>query len=130
VRFKFLFIAPLLLVGCSKVYQKEYSKPSQKIECLKLQSDNLLTKQLLTPLYPFSKRCPFTLKTTSHFLSRCTSAYSKALGSDFDGFLRLELFEGERLIYRNQSDFKGSLDERVVKRLFSLLRSHYLEEAQ
>ncbi|NPA03552.1 MAG: hypothetical protein GXO61_01695 [Epsilonproteobacteria bacterium] len=120
------------LLGCEKkIYQRHYTTASTKIKCLTLQSDNLLIKELLKPLYPFSKKCPFTLKTTSNFLSQCTSAYSKAFGSDFDGFLRLEVFEREKLLFRNQIDFKGSLDEKVVKKLFLNLKTQLpLEEAQ
>jgi len=128
VRSKFLWplLAALLFWGCEKkIYQKEYDKPTTPVTCLKLQSDNLLTKTLLQKLYPFSEECPFVLKTTSHFVSTCTSARAKALGSDFDGFLRLELYEKNRLLFRDQIDFKGSLDERVSRQLFDIVRRKY-----
>ncbi|MRI58296.1 MAG: hypothetical protein C6H99_02185 [Epsilonproteobacteria bacterium] len=116
-------LAALLFFGCEKrIYRHKYAEPSRPITCLKLQSDNLLTKSLLQDRYRFTDDCPFRLKTTSHFVSTCTSAKAKALGSDFDGFLRFELYERDRLLYRGQIDFKGCLSEGVVSRLFDLLR--------
>ncbi len=125
VRYKFIFWAllGLILVGCDqKIYEKIYSKPSTKITCLRLKSDNPITEYLLRQEYTFSSHCPYTLKTTSHFISTCSSAKAKALGSDFDGYLRLELWQNKRLLYRNQIDFKGCLDKRVVHTLFFRLK--------
>ncbi len=113
----------LLITGCDqKVYEKIYSKPTTKITCLRLKSDNPITKYLLHQEYNFTLQCPFTLKTTSHFVSTCTSAKAKALGSDFDGYLRLELWQNDRLLYRNQMDFKGCLDKHVVHTLLKRLQ--------
>ncbi len=124
-------LAILFVTGCEKkIYQKEYAKPSTAVTCLRLESDNLLTKMLLQKLYSFSQECPFVLKTTSHFISSCTSARAKALGSDFDGFLRLELFEKGKLLFRDQMDFKGCLDEEIVRKLFDPLARRYLEAAR
>jgi len=116
--------ALVVLSGCEqKLYEKHYSKPSQPIDCLQLASSDPLTKYYLHQEYNFTKECPFLLRTTSHYVSTCTSAKAKALGSDFDGFLRLELYEGDKLLYRNQADFKGCLRPRFVHMLFGRLRS-------
>ncbi|BCD67291.1 hypothetical protein [Nitratiruptor sp. YY09-18] len=113
----------MFFIGCGqKIYEKKYSAPSKHITCLKLQTSNPLTKYYIEKLYNFSQNCPFILRTTSHFVSSCSSAKAKALGSDFDGFLRLELFENGRLLYRNQADFKGCLRQDLVKRLFMRMR--------
>ena len=104
----------LLLSACSqKVYHKIYAKPSKPIQCLSLQSDNPLVRYYLSR-YHFVKNCPFHLKTLSHFVTSCTSAVAKSIGSDTDGYLRFELYENKKLLFRNQIDFKGCLRQKDV----------------
>lgn len=113
----------LLITGCEqKVYEKIYAQPTSKITCLRLKADNPITEYLLRQEYHFTTDCPYTLKTVSHFISTCTSAKTRALGSDFDGYLRLELWQKGRLLYRNQIDFKGCLDKTIVHTLFKRLQ--------
>ena len=116
----FLF---LVLIGCGeRVYKKIYAKPSHNIDCLTLHSDNPLTTYFLEQEFNFTQQCPFILKTTSHFITVCTSARARSLGSDFDGYLRLELYEEKRLLYRNQLDFKGCLRKEDVHTLFQAMK--------
>ncbi|BCD61330.1 hypothetical protein NitYY0826_C0169 [Nitratiruptor sp. YY08-26] len=125
MRYKILvgLLALLLFAGCNqKIYEKKYAKASKPITCLQLQVKNPLTKLYLAQEYKFSAQCPFILRTTSHFVTTCTSAYAKALGSDFDGFLRLELYENKKLLYRNQIDFKGCLQLSTTHKLFQAMR--------
>ncbi len=111
------------MAGCQqKVYKKIYHKPSHPITCLRLEAKNPITAFMLKKEYPFSTSCPFRLRTLSHYVTTCTSAKAKALGTDFDGYLRLELYEGNRLLYRNQQDFKGCLRQNIVHTLFRALR--------
>lgn len=118
----FVFIA-LFFIGCrERVYKKLYAKPHHHIDCLTLHSDNPLTTYFLEQEFNFTQQCPFILKTTSHFITVCTSARARSLGSDFDGYLRLELYEGKRLLYRNQLDFKGCLKKEDVHRLFQAMK--------
>lgn len=122
--------ALILLAGCSKsaVYEKVYDKSlaSKKVDCLKIESKNDIAAYIVKKdsfIKNFVKEeCPVTLKITSHFVTSCTSAQAKALGSDFDGFLRLSLFRDGRLFYRNQRDFKGCLNQKVVKSLVDRMR--------
>ncbi len=77
---------------------------------------------MLEKEYTFSTSCPFRLRSLSHYVTTCTSAKAKALGTDFDGYLRLELYEGDKLLYRNQQDFKGCLRQNIIHTLFVALR--------
>ena len=121
-------LAIVIVVGCGKkeIYEKIYEKPHQPVTCLKIEAKNYIARFILlknpTLKRLSSKSCPFTLKATSHFVTTCTSAQAKALGNDFDGFLRLELFENGKLLYRNQRDFKGCLDEAVVESLVERMK--------
>lgn len=121
-RVVFVFVV-LFFIGCGeRAYKKMYAKPSRHIDCLALHSDNPLTTYFLKKEFHFTQDCPFTLKTTSHFIATCTSARAKSLGSDFDGYLRLELLEGNKLLYRNQLDFKGCLKKEDVDTLFKAMK--------
>jgi len=128
--FAALLLAALwLLAGCERqIYEAIYAKPSRPITCIDVEADEITRFVLLKnpTLKTLQKRaCPFRLKATSRYVTSCTSAQAKALGSDFDGFLRLELYEEGRLLYRNQQDFKGCLTDAVVDRLVGKLKEHY-----
>jgi len=116
-------VALLLVAGCGKkeIYEKIYEKPHRPVSCLKIEAKNDITRYVLLKNPKLkqlaAQQCPFTLKAISHYVTSCTSAQAKALGSDFDGFLRLELFENGKLLYRNQRDFKGCLNEGIVESL-------------
>jgi hypothetical protein len=119
----------VLLVGCERdLYEATYAKPSRPITCIDVEADEITRYVLLKNpiLKTLQKReCPFALKVTSRYITSCTSAQAKALGSDFDGFLRLELYEDGRLLYRNQQDFKGCLTGAVVDRLVDKMKERY-----
>ncbi len=115
----------LLFAGCGeKIYEKNYHKPSQPISCIRLQAKNPITFFTFSKIYHFTsdKNCPFTLHANSHYVASCAAAKAKALGSDFDGYLRLSLYEKDRLLYRNQMDFKGALRQEIAKKLFDRMR--------
>ncbi|BCD59419.1 MULTISPECIES: hypothetical protein [unclassified Nitratiruptor] len=124
MRYKLLLgLLPLLFLGCeSRVYKKIYAYPSIPITCLKLKASNPIVAYALQKRIDFQNSCPFILKTTSHFVATCSSAKAKALGSDFDGFLRLELFENNKLLYRDQVDFKGCITQKIVDTLLQSLQ--------
>jgi hypothetical protein len=96
------------------------------IPCLKIKSDNLLIEdvtkknEFIKKIY--KKECEYTLKITSNYVTACTSIQAKALGSDFDGFVRFEVLKGSCLIYRNQRDFKGKFDEKVAGSLIDKMK--------
>lgn len=123
-RSKILLLAlAAILAGCGKkeIYEKIYEKPHRPLACLHIEANDDIARFLLLKNLYLKKmqkeHCPFELKATAHFVKSCTSAQAKALGSDFDGFLRLELYENGKLLYRNQRDFKGALNDTVVKSL-------------
>ncbi|BAF69267.1 hypothetical protein [Nitratiruptor sp. SB155-2] len=124
MRYKLILgLLPLLFLGCeSRVYKKIYAIPSTPVTCLKLQAANPIIAYALQKRIDFQNDCPFILKTSSHFISTCTSVKAKALGSDFDGFLRLELFENNKLLYRDQVDFKGCVTQKIVDTLLQSLQ--------
>ena len=125
-----LFLTALIFLGgCNrKIYTKIYDKKLAKepISCLSVKSDNEVIGYIVKnrPLIKkfFKKECPFTLRITSNYVTSCSSYKAKALGSDFDGFVRFEIFKNNNLIYRNQRDFKGcfnkSVSDSLIERMF------------
>ncbi len=128
-----LFIPAILIIslflGCEKkIYTKIYDQEEVKkpISCLHISSDNLLIEDVVknTPFIKklSKKECPVNLKITSHYVTSCSSARAKALGSDFDGFVRFEIIKNGKLIYRNQRDFKDCFTEDTAQTLIKRLK--------
>ena len=124
-----LLFAALFIFGCEKkIYTKIYDKnlANKKINCLKISSDNVLIGYIVEK-NPFIKKlskksCPYTLKITSNYVTSCSSSQAKALGSDFDGYVRFEIFKNSRLLYRSQRDFKGKFDKNIAKSLIDEMK--------
>ncbi len=51
----------------------------------------------------------------------CSSASAKALGSDFDGYVRITIFEGGKTIARAQMDYKGEPSSEMIQHLYDTL---------
>ncbi len=124
--FWIVLVFTIFFSGCEKkIYTKIYDEKLAKepISCLNLKYDNEIVGYIIKNRPPIKKllknECPFTLSIVSHYVTSCSSARAKALGSDFDGFVRFEILKNGRLIYRNQRDFKGYFDESVSDSLIN-----------
>jgi hypothetical protein len=51
----------------------------------------------------------------------CSSASAKALGSDFDGYVRITIFEEGKTIARAQMDYKGEPSSEMIQHLYDTL---------
>ncbi|MDD3770606.1 MAG: hypothetical protein PHV10_08370 [Sulfuricurvum sp.] len=51
----------------------------------------------------------------------CSSASAKALGSDFDGYVRITIFENGRTIARAQMDYKGEPSPAMIQMIHDTL---------
>ena len=124
-----LLFAALFILGCEKkIYTKIYDKnlAKEKINCLKISSNNVIIGYIVGK-NPFIKKlskksCPYTLKITSNYVTYCKSPAAKALSSDFDGYVRFEIYKNRKLFYRSQRDFKGKFDEDVANSLIDKMR--------
>ena len=130
VNSKFWAFLALLFFGCSSapIYSSIENEKLAKeaIPCLQISSLNDIARYILLK-HPFFKKlqkrdCPWRVEIDAHFISSCTSAKARALGSDFDGFLRLSLFKGEVRFYRAQIDFKGCLNQKVINHLLKQMQ--------
>ena len=72
----------------------------------------LLKNSFVKKLY--KKRCEYILKISSNYITSCSSIKAKTFGSDFDGFVRFDLFKDSIHFYRIQKDFKGEFSQKEL----------------
>jgi hypothetical protein len=58
--------------------------------------------------------------------TKCTNAQSKSLGTDFDGYIRLTISDGNCTLARAQMDYKGEATPNEVAQVFE----HLMETLQ
>ena len=64
-------------------------------------------------------KCSYRVELTKYHVGSCNNPIVKSTGSDFDGYVRIEIKKGFKCYYKVQSDYKHSADaafERVLKR--------------
>ena len=54
--------------------------------------------------------CPYYLVLTKYKIGQCNNPVVKSLGSDFEGYVRLEILKGFTCYYKVQSDYKLDRD--------------------
>ncbi len=71
-----------------------------------------------------SESCQYRLVIKSVAIHNCNNPQVKSLGSDIDGYVKLELYADKIMIFRSQTDFKGddhsSHLQRLIKDLLTL----------
>jgi len=63
--------------------------------------------------------CTYRVELTKYHVGNCNNPIVKSRGSDFDGYVRIEVKKGFKCYYKVQSDYKNNLDmafERVLKK--------------
>ena len=66
------------------------------------------------------RECPYRAELTKYHIGNCNNPIVKSVGSDFDGYIRIEIKKGFKCYYKVQSDFKNDEDaafERVLKKI-------------
>lgn len=53
--------------------------------------------------------------------AKCTGAEARALGSDFDGYVRITIFENGQTIARAQMDYKGEPSPQMIQKIYDTL---------
>ena len=64
-------------------------------------------------------KCSYRVELIKYHVGSCNNPIVKSTGSDFDGYVRIEIKKGFKCYYKVQSDYKHSIDaafERVLKR--------------
>lgn len=111
-----LSIFALLISSCTKdIYRERFKEVN--IDCLRVENgyraktliDILNSKGVLV-----TKECPYSLEIEFNNISECNLG---AKVPDFDGYIRLSIFENSTELYRCQRDFKLDLRESDLESL-------------
>ncbi len=64
-------------------------------------------------------KCSYRVELTKYHVGNCNNPIVKSTGSDFDGYVRIEIKKGFKCYYKVQSDYKNDIDaafDRVLVR--------------
>jgi len=125
----FLLIGFFIFISCEKFYSKIYDEKIQEkiIDCINLEESDLKMAELikislLKEGINVKQDCPFSLKVNYRLLSQCNSLTGRSIGADFDGFLRFDIFNRKKLVYRCQMDWKGDFGKEKIRKLIKLMK--------
>ena len=128
-RFFIIILSIFFLTSCENFYSKVYDKKIKEktISCISFKGDGSKTSKLIKNTLkkeriPIKENCPYTLKPSYKLVSECDNPSVKSIGADFDGFLRFEIFDKDKLVYRCQMDWKGEFGEKRVKDLIKEMK--------
>lgn len=114
------FLLTLLLTGCieQKIYT-EISSPSRI-------GHSPSSVQLIDPTgnlqVPFKRDANSTTRIeVCVYCAKCSSASARALGSDFDGYVRITISDGVSPIARAQMDYKGEPTPESIQTIYDTL---------
>jgi hypothetical protein len=118
-----------LLAGCESknpVYSGfcDDVNVSLPISCVKvdIKNDIILSSNFKEAMKDkISDNCPYHIEGEIYRASKCNSIEAKSIGVDFNGYVRLNIFQGNKCIYKAQSDFKNDEDA-AIKRVLETLK--------
>lgn len=119
----------LFLSGCESknpVYSGfcDDTNVSLPLHCVKvdMQNDIILSSNFKETMKDkISNNCPYNVKGEIYRTAKCNSIEAKSIGVDFNGYVRINIFQGNKCIYKVQSDFKNDEDA-AIKRVLETLR--------
>jgi len=113
------------LIGCEEkfpVYTAFSEQNVTDVGCLHYATMNVHDQKHieLALKRPHMKECSYHLHLIKYHVGECNNSVVKSLGSDFDGYIRIEVRKGFNVFYKVQSDFKNDSNaafERVLKQM-------------
>ena len=116
----------LLFAGCQEDFPTYSTFCNEKTmappECLHYAVLNKQDKALLEKHFGVADdpKCSYRVELTKYHVGNCNNPIVKSTGSDFDGYVRIEIKKGFKCYYKVQSDYKNDVDgafERVLKKV-------------
>ena len=121
-----LFGSLLFFTGCQEDFptystfcdQKTMSLP----DCLHYTILDTQDKDLLKKYFGVTNdpKCAYRVELTKYHVGSCNNPIVKSTGSDFNGYVRIEIKKGFKCYYKVQSDYKNDVDaafKRVLKKV-------------
>ena len=121
-----LFGSLLLFTGCQEDFPTYSTFCNEKniapLECLHYSVFDKQDKDLLQKHFglPNDPGCSYRVELTKYHVGSCNNPIVKSTGSDFNGYVRIEIKKGFKCYYKVQSDYKNDADaafERVLKKV-------------
>jgi len=116
----------LLFAGCQEDFPTYSTFCNEKTmippECLHYAVLNKQDQALLERHFGVADdpKCSYRVELTKYHVGNCNNPIVKSTGSDFDGYVRIEIKKGFKCYYKVQSDYKNDADaafERVLKKV-------------
>ncbi len=123
-KISFLLFLFLFLTGCKEefpTYASFCSQDKRVFDCLHYAVLDSTDKQKLQNAFGIAdtKNCPYRVELTKYHVGCCNNPVVKSTGSDFDGYVRIEIKKGFKCYYKVQSDYKSDVNaafERVLEK--------------
>jgi len=115
----------LLFTGCQEDFPTYSTFCDQQIlsppKCLHYAVLDKQDKEVLKKHFGVADdpKCSYRVELTKYHVGNCNNPIVKSTGSDFDGYVRIEIKKGFKCYYKVQSDYKNDADaafERVLMR--------------
>ncbi len=105
-----------VLIGCKEdfpVYSKFINEQNiSKVKCLNYMVFNKKDEKLLEDSFGYKDddSCFHRVVLTKYRVESCQNPVVKSIGSDFNGYIRVEVKKGLKCYYKAQSDYKSDLN--------------------
>ena len=117
----------LLFAGCRETYSQFCTQQAEKIDCLR-PADTSAAAVLNRHLPEIADgTCAYTFRLVHHEVKACTDPKAKAVGSDFDGYVKLQVFYDGVCYYRAQTDYKSGGWQSAVPELMKRMQKELLK---
>ena len=131
VKMKFSSFLPFLfiLTGCGEdfsTYSSFCESEKTVFTCLHYVIEDTQEKQSLIDAFHLkdTATCPFTVSLIKYHVGKCDNPLIKSRGSDFYGYIRVEVKKGFKCYYKIQSNYKVDV-ERAFERVLKKVKTEY-----
>ena len=121
-----LALLGIFLLGCQEKYPTYAAFCDQNAtkfpSCLHYAVFDENEKEMIEKSFGIKEdgECPYRVELTKYHIGNCNNPIVKSVGSDFDGYIRIEIKKAFKCYYKVQSDFKSDENaafERVLKKI-------------
>jgi len=124
-QFIYFILFLLLFTGCKEefpTYTAHCQEDSFTLPCLHYAVLDPEDKMRLQDAFGFEERasCPYRVELIRYTVGNCNNPVVKSVGSDFNGYVRVEVKKGFKCYYKIQSDYKDDVNAAFARVLKSV----------